>query len=66
MKELVLATCAHFLPDDDDRAREIMNAFFAPTREGGDHNTCALIAPGDRREQVSWLVKALSPQSRVK
>lgn len=29
-KEVVLATYAHFMPDDDDRAREIMNAFFAP------------------------------------
>jgi hypothetical protein len=28
-KEVVLATYAHFMPDDDDRAREIMNAFFA-------------------------------------
>jgi hypothetical protein len=26
---VVLATYAHFMPDDDDRAREIMNAFFA-------------------------------------
>ena len=49
-KEVVLATYAHFMPDDDDRAREIMNAFFAPTREGVDHNPCALIVPGDRHE----------------
>jgi hypothetical protein len=27
-KEVVLATYAHFLPDDDDRARQIMNGFF--------------------------------------
>ena len=27
-KEVVLATYAHFMPDDDGRAREIMNAFF--------------------------------------
>ncbi len=27
-KEVVLATYAHFMPDDDDRARVIMNAFF--------------------------------------
>jgi hypothetical protein len=27
-KEVVLATYAHFMPDDDDRARETMNAFF--------------------------------------
>ena len=39
-KEVVLAAYAHFMPDDD-RAREIMNAFFAPTREGADHNPCA-------------------------
>ena len=50
MKLDSLATYAHFMPDDDDRAREIMNAFFAPTREGADHNPCALIVPGDRHE----------------
>jgi hypothetical protein len=49
-KGVVLATYAHFMPDDDDRAREIMNAFFAPTREGADHDPCALIVPGDRHE----------------
>jgi integrase len=27
-KEVVLATYAHFMPDDEDRAREAMNAFF--------------------------------------
>jgi hypothetical protein len=31
-KEVVLATYAHLMPDDD-RAREIMNAFFTPTRK---------------------------------
>jgi hypothetical protein len=35
---------------DDDRAREIMNAFFAPPWEGADQNPCALIVPGDRLE----------------
>ena len=49
-KEVVLATYAHFMPGDDDRAREIMNAFFAPTREDADHIPCALIVPGDRHE----------------
>ena len=44
-KEVVLATYAHFMPDDDDRAREIMNAFFAPTREGADQDPSALIVP---------------------
>jgi integrase len=45
-KEVVLATYAHFLPDDDDRAREIMNAFFAPLREGADQGACAPVVPG--------------------
>lgn len=36
-KEIVLATYAHFMPDDDDRAREIMNAFF----EGSGEASCA-------------------------
>ena len=39
-KEVVLATYAHFLPDDDDRAREIMNAFF----EGWRGLTCSRCA----------------------
>ncbi len=49
-KEVVLATYAHFMPDDDDRAREIMNAFFARTREGADHASCAPIVPVGRHE----------------
>ncbi len=49
-KEVVLATYAHFMPDDDDRAREIMDAFFAPTRESADHASCALIVPVGRYE----------------
>jgi integrase len=49
-KEVVLATYAHFMPDDDDRAREIMNAFFVLAREGADHAPCALIVPRDRHE----------------
>jgi hypothetical protein len=40
----------HFMPDDDDRAREIMNAFFAPTLEDTDHAPCALIVPSGRDE----------------
>ena len=43
-KEVVLATYAHFMPDDD-RAREIMTAFFAPTWEGADHAPCARWPP---------------------
>lgn len=49
-KDTGSATYAHFMPDDDDRAREIMNAFFAPTREGADHTPCALVVPGHRHE----------------
>ena len=49
-KEIVLATYAHFMPDDDNRAREIMNAFFAPNREGADRSSCALIVPGGCHE----------------
>ena len=49
-KEVVLATYAHFMPEDDDRARAIMNAFFAPTREDTDHAPCALIVPSGRDE----------------
>lgn len=48
-KEVVLAIYAHFVPDDD-RGREIMNAFFAPTREGADRGPCALIVPSGRHE----------------
>jgi integrase len=33
-KKMVLATYAHFLPDDDDRAREIMNRFFRTADDG--------------------------------
>lgn len=41
-KETVLSVYAHFLPSDDDRAREVMNAFFASTTEG----SCARDVPG--------------------
>ena len=33
-KEVVLSTYAHFLPSDDDLAREIMNGFFTPGESG--------------------------------
>jgi len=45
-KEVVLGTYAHFLPDDDYRAREIMNAFFEPLSEGADQVSCAPIVLG--------------------
>src|SRR2546429_4535090 len=44
-KEAVLATYAHFMPDDDDRAREIMNAFFALPGEVADPGSCAPVVP---------------------
>ena len=45
-KEVVLATYAHFMPDDDDRAREIMNAFFRRPSEGSGDGSCAANVPG--------------------
>ena len=66
MKLDSLATYAHFMPDDDDRAREIMNMFFAPAREGADRAPSALIVSGGRHGLASWQVRALPAQSRVK
>jgi len=40
-KEVVLATYAHFMPDDDDRAREIMNGFFGALSNGPETGSCA-------------------------
>ena len=47
-KEVVLATYAHFMPDDDDRAREIMNEFFRSPSEGSGDGSCAADVPGGR------------------
>lgn len=41
-KETVLSVYAHFLPSDDDRAREVMNSFFA----GSSERSCARNVPG--------------------
>jgi hypothetical protein len=49
-KQVVLATYAYFMAGHDDRAQEIMSAFFAPTLEGGNHTSCAFIVPGGRHE----------------
>jgi integrase len=49
-KEVVLATYARFMPDDDGRAREIMSAFFAPTREDAGRSAPALVVPGGRHD----------------
>ena len=45
-KEVVLATYAHFLPDDDNRARQIMNGFFKVT----DDSSSALDVPSEATE----------------
>ena len=45
-KEVVLATYAHFLPYDDDRARQIMNGFFKATASGSS----ALDVPSEATE----------------
>jgi integrase len=49
-KEVVLATYAHFMADDDDRAREIMNAFFLPVSEGPGDVSCATDVQAGRHE----------------
>ena len=45
-QEVVLRTYSHFMPDDEDRAREIMNAFFAPPTGTPGEGFSALIVPG--------------------
>ena len=40
-KEVILDTYAHFMPDDDDRARDIMNAFFLSGSGGAAGGSCA-------------------------
>jgi len=42
--EVTLATYAHFLPDDYDRAREILGSFFRPTDRSSARNV-----PGEAR-----------------
>jgi integrase len=54
-KEVVLATYAHFMPDDDDRAREIMNAFF----EGSGEAPCEPMCNEGPYDQPFWLVRAI-------
>ena len=45
-KEVVLATYAHFMTDDDDRARQIMDEFF----KAPDSGPCALDVPSQARK----------------
>jgi len=49
IKEQVVKTYAHFMPDDDGRAREIMNTFFAPPEEDTARGSSALDVPGSAR-----------------
>jgi hypothetical protein len=44
-KEVVLATYAHFMPDDDDRRPGDHECVLR-----ADRDPCALIMPGDRHE----------------
>lgn len=45
-KAVVLRTYAHFMPDDDDRARRIMNAFFEPSEALEDESCATDVQPG--------------------
>jgi len=44
-QEVILRTYSHFLPDDEDRARQVMDAFLAPL-SGADESPCAPDVPG--------------------
>jgi hypothetical protein len=54
------------MPDDEDRAREIMNAFFRPATEVPGEAPSALIMPGAHHECPFALVRVFVRQSRVK
>ena len=54
-KEVVLSVYAHFLPTDDDLAREIMNGFFSRPAEGEN----ALRTPSAVPVGSLWLVSEL-------
>jgi integrase len=44
--EVTLATYSHFLPDDDDRARDILGRFFNPVSGSPESGGCARDVPG--------------------
>lgn len=44
--EVTIATYSHFLPDDDDRARDILGRFFSAA-EGTQEDACARDVPGE-------------------
>src|SRR5262249_2772529 len=44
-QEVILRTYSHFMPDDEDRARQVMDAFLAPL-SGADESPCAPDVPG--------------------
>jgi integrase len=45
-QEIVLRTYSHFMPDDEDRAREIMNAFFGPAGRSNAPRTTSAAPAG--------------------
>ena len=49
-QEVVPATYAHFIPDDDDRARDIMNAFLLSGSGGAADVSCATDVQSRRHE----------------
>jgi integrase len=59
-KEVVLAVYAHFMPADDDLARVIVNAFFAPPETGENARETTSAAP----EGTLWPFGAACPHSR--
>lgn len=52
---VVLSVYAHFMPSDNDLAREIMNGFFTP----GDSGRNALEMTSARPGRPLWLVNTL-------
>jgi integrase len=46
--EVVLASYAHFMPDDDDQARQVMNTFFEP-KPGPPDTACVLVRCKNKR-----------------
>jgi integrase len=53
-QEVILSTYSHFLPQEEDRAREIMDAFFAPR----PNRQNAPVTPATLGKGSLWLVNA--------
>lgn len=56
-KEVVLSVYAHFMPGDDNLAREIMNGFFSRPDSGENARRMTSAAPAGSL----WLLDALLP-----